>query len=118
MVLRQANTSCALTTRSLSYSLIPTKLCPLNVPPDRQVEATIRHYISGCLKRDSRPGERQRVYSEMRQAKEMFFTHMSRVDPEAYVQVGAVDRAGVQLYQELICLISQLALSYPWRCVG
>ena len=39
-------------------------------------------------------GERQRVYSEVRQAKEMRFTHMDRVNPESYVQV----RRGVRRF--------------------
>ena len=59
-----------------------------------QVVAAIILYISGCLRHDSMEGERQRVYSEVRQAKEMRFTHMDRVNPESYVQV----RRGVRRF--------------------
>ena len=54
-----------------------------------QVVAAIILYISGCLRHDSMEGERQRVYSEMRQAKEMRFTHMDRVNPERELYFSA-----------------------------
>ena len=74
------------TTRFVAIFKIDVNLTPAGLTHHRQVEAAVCAYISGCLRRDSVPLERQRVYSEMRMAKEMRFTLMDRVNPEAYVQ--------------------------------